>query len=77
MFTAKEQVSSDWTKIDSNESSLDQNYNFYYCRNVDDPNCLRYDICATKKNNKEIVAFSWGNLKVDRGLKEVVENILK
>ncbi len=44
MFTAKEQISEDWTKTKSNDSSLDQNYDFYYCRNVDDSNCLRYDI---------------------------------
>ncbi len=75
--TTTEQISDDWTKIESSDSSLNLNYDFYYCRNVDDPNCLRYDVCATKKHQREIVAFSWGNLKVHRGLKEVIEDILK
>lgn len=72
MKTKKETISKHHKKLEPQSGFSD--YNFYYEENRDD-DCLRYNIVAAKGN--QIIAQSWGNLRIASGLREVKESIVK
>lgn len=74
MKTTKQTISEHFRKLEPQSGF--SNHDFYYEENKDD-DCLRYNIVATKKGQKEIVATSWGNLRIAGGLREVKESIVK